>query len=132
MNRPKLVENFAVNANKKVAERSPAGRFARSRMTFRKYHPRTFGRLSSKLVAVLVALESMLLNDGSEPIQQNLSERIAFLFGPEKRSGIKKSVIRAYSLRSKFIHHGHIIGTDEIDTLREFLLNVWAAFLSSI
>lgn len=82
---------------------------------------------ASKLVAVLVALESMLLKDGSEPIQQNLSERIAFLFGPEKRSEIKSSVIRAYGLRSKFIHHGHIIGTDEIDALRDFLLNVWAA-----
>lgn len=69
----------------------------------------------------------MLLKDTSEPIQQNLSERIAFLFSPEKRLEIKKSVIRAYSLRSLFIHHGHAIGTDEIDALREFLLNGWAA-----
>jgi len=26
-----------------------------------------------------------------------------------------------------FIHHGQRIGTDEIDDLREFLLNVWGA-----
>ena len=82
---------------------------------------------ASKLVAVLVALESMLLKDGGEPIQQNLSERIAFLFSPEKRIEIKKSVIRAYSLRSLFIHHGQSIGTDEIDALREFLINAWGA-----
>jgi hypothetical protein len=82
---------------------------------------------ASKLVAVLVALESMLLKDGSEPIQQNLSERIAFLFSPEKRIEIKKSVIRAYGLRSSFIHHGQSIGTDEIDALREFLINAWSA-----
>ena len=82
---------------------------------------------ASKLVAVLVALESMLLKDGGEPIQQNLSERIAFLFAPEKRIEIKRSVIRAYGLRSQFIHHGHSIGSDEIDALREFLINVWAA-----
>ena len=81
----------------------------------------------SKLVAVLVALESMLLKDGGEPIQQNLSERIAFLFAPERRIEIKRSVIRAYGLRSQFIHHGHSIGSDEIDALREFLINVWAA-----
>jgi hypothetical protein len=31
-------------------------------------------------------------------IQQNLSERIAFLFAPEKRIEIKRSVIRAYGL----------------------------------
>lgn len=81
----------------------------------------------SKLVAVLVALESMLLKDGGEPIQQNLSERIAFLFAPEKRIEIKRSVIHAYGLRSQFIHHGHSVGSDEIDALREFLINVWAA-----
>jgi hypothetical protein len=82
---------------------------------------------ASKLVGVLVALESMLLKDGSEPIQQNLSERIAFLFSPEKRIEIKRSVIRAYGLRPMFIHHGRRIETDEIDELREFLLNVWGA-----
>lgn len=82
---------------------------------------------AGKLVAVLVALESMLLKDSSEPIQQNLSERIAFLFSPEKRIEIKRSVIRAYGLRSMFIHHGQRIGIDEIDDLREFLLNVWGA-----
>ncbi|MDX6445398.1 MAG: hypothetical protein QOH71_2472 [Blastocatellia bacterium] len=81
----------------------------------------------SKLVAVLVALESMLLKDGGEPIQQNLSERIAFLFAPERRIEIKRSVIRAYGLRSQFIHHGHSVGSDEIEALREFLINVWAA-----
>ncbi|MDX6528919.1 MAG: hypothetical protein QOH41_1209 [Blastocatellia bacterium] len=81
----------------------------------------------SKLVAVLVALESMLLKDGGEPIQQNLSERIAFLFAPEKRMEIKRSVVRAYGLRSQFIHHGHSIEGDEIDALREFLINIWAA-----
>jgi hypothetical protein len=67
------------------------------------------------------------MGDGGEPIQQNLSERIAFLFAPEKRIEIKRSVIRAYGLSSQFIHHGHSIGSDEIDALREFLINVWAA-----
>jgi hypothetical protein len=31
------------------------------------------------------------------------------------------------AFRSRFIHHGHSIGSDEIDALREFLINVWAA-----
>jgi hypothetical protein len=81
----------------------------------------------SKLVSVLVALESLLLKDSSEPIQQNLSERVAFLFSPEKRIGVKRSVIQAYGIRSRFIHHGYDIGIDEIDALRKFLLNAWAA-----
>jgi hypothetical protein len=82
---------------------------------------------SNKLVAVLTALESMLLQNSSEPIQQNLAERIAYMFSPEKRIGIKKSVLRAYGLRSSFIHHGHQVTTDEIDALREFFLNAWSA-----
>ena len=38
--------------------------------------------LSEKLLFVLVALEALLLRDGSEAIQGNLAERLAFLAGP--------------------------------------------------
>lgn len=82
---------------------------------------------ASKLLAVLTALESMLLQNSSEPIQQNLAERIAYMFNPEKRIKIKKTVLRAYGLRSSFVHHGHQISVDEIDALREFLINAWSA-----
>ncbi len=57
---------------------------------------------SNKLIAKLVALESFLLKDGSEPIQQNLAKRIALLFkvSPAERIEKKRQVIRAYGLRS--------------------------------
>jgi hypothetical protein len=81
----------------------------------------------NKLMAMLTALESMLLQNSSEPIQQNLAERIAYLFDPGKRIEVKRSVLMAYGLRSRFIHHGHRISADEMDDLREFFINVWAA-----
>lgn len=86
---------------------------------------------AEKLIAIIVALESFLLKDSNEPIQQNLAERIAFLFRipANKRREKKQQVIKAYALRSSFIHHGHSIGTDEMDTLREFMMTAWTSFL---
>lgn len=85
---------------------------------------------SDKLIATLVALESFLLKDGSEPIQQNLAERIALLFKVSSAERIekKRQVIKAYGLRSSFIHHGHSIAIDEMDALREFMMTAWLGF----
>jgi hypothetical protein len=85
---------------------------------------------TDKLIAALVALESFLLKDGNESIQQNLADRIAFLFkiSAKERMEKKRHVIRAYGLRSSFIHHGHQIDIEEMDTLREFLLTAWLSF----
>lgn len=85
---------------------------------------------TDKLIAALVALESFLLKDGNESIQQNLADRIAFLFkiSGKERMEKKRQVIGAYGLRSSFIHHGHQIDTEEMDTLREFLLTAWLSF----
>lgn len=85
---------------------------------------------TDKLIAVLVALESFLLKDGNESIQQNLADRMAFLFkvSAKERMEKKRQVIRAYGLRSAFIHHGHQIDTDEMERLQEFLLTAWLSF----
>jgi hypothetical protein len=87
-----------------------------------------------KLIAIVVALESFLLKDSNEPIQQNLAERIAFLFdeSSSERREKKKQVLSAYSLRSAFIHHGHNIGTDEMDTLQKFLGTAWLSVIALI
>ena len=64
-------------------------------------------RLSDKLVYALVALESIFLRK-SEPIQQNLGERIAFLIGEKRddRIAIVKLIKEIYGIRSRVIHHG--------------------------
>ncbi|MBA7675689.1 hypothetical protein ES703_83926 [subsurface metagenome] len=81
-----------------------------------------------KLVYIIVALESILLRNENEPIQQNIGERMAFLIGKSisERESIIKNFKKAYRLRSSFFHHGHSI--EEIDTLKELMRNAWLSF----
>ena len=74
----------------------------------------TFGRaalspdLSERIIWYCAGLESILLRDNSEGILQNLSERLA-VFGYDtvgERTAALKDVRKAYSLRSRFVHHG--------------------------
>lgn len=64
--------------------------------------------LFDKLLYILVALETILLKNDTEPIQQNLADRIAFAIGRdlETRRDIVDTVKQVYSIRSSFIHHG--------------------------
>ncbi|MES2917995.1 MAG: hypothetical protein V4729_05180 [Pseudomonadota bacterium] len=81
-----------------------------------------------KLICMLSALESMLLKNESEPIQQNLAERMAIISAQqlEKRKSIVKNVRAVYGLRSRYLHHGH--SSSELDQLSEFFMNVWVFF----
>jgi hypothetical protein len=88
--------------------------------------------LEGKLVYTLVAMESMLLRNDTEPIQQNVGERMAFIntintnAGVVKRQQIIRNLKAAYALRSKFVHHGNTIEDREI--VRQFMINAWALF----
>jgi len=92
----------------------------------------TCNDVADKLVYMLAALESILLRNSSEPIQQNLAERLAFLIGEniEDRKNIISNVRDSYSLRSAFLHHGASI--DDLKTLEKFMLNVWVAAIKLI
>ncbi len=83
--------------------------------------------ISDKLIYILVALESILLKDNNEPIQKNIGERMAVLFGQtmEQRKLIIKNVLQTYGLRSSFIHHGKKMSFENNDTLTEFMINTW-------
>ena len=83
----------------------------------------TFGRaaltsdFSERIVWYCAGLESILLR-GSDQIIHNLSERLA-VFSYDtvgERLAAVEDVKRAYSLRSKFVHHGVEIGESEIVT----------------
>ena len=84
--------------------------------------------LAGKLVYTFAAMESVLLRNDTEPIQQNVGERMAFI--NEKTAEKRREVIRnfktIYALRSRFVHHGHTI--EERDTVWRFMIEAWALF----
>lgn len=87
---------------------------------------------ADKLVYILVALESLFLRNNTEPIQQNLAERIAFLIEGtiESRRKLIRDVREVYTIRSSFVHHGATI--DDFDTLSRFMLHAWRAITAII
>lgn len=87
---------------------------------------------ADKLIWIFAALESVLLGNTSEIIQQNLAERVAFLIGKSvnDRKQIVKNVRNVYSLRSAFIHHGTSVADFEV--LEQFMLNAWHTIIQLI
>ncbi len=88
--------------------------------------------ITDKLLHIIGALEMILLRNETEPIQQNVSERIAFVIGRdvEERKAIISNFKKVYNIRSRFVHHG--IGSDEIDLIQEFMKYASAFFMSAI
>ncbi len=85
--------------------------------------------LSDKLTYILAALESVFLKDKSEPIQQNLGDRLAFSVSTDgdERLRIVDMVRDIYARRSGFLHHGEVVGLDDIDAMRAFMKVAWSA-----
>lgn len=85
--------------------------------------------ISEELMSVFAALDSFLLKDNSESIQQNLGERIAFTVGQSvtERSDIIEKIKKVYDLRSKAVHHAKKI--DEVTLVQEVLVIIWDFFL---
>ena len=83
--------------------------------------------LSNKLVYLFAALEGILLKNDTEPIQQNLGERIATLIGRDlkDKKDIIKNIKTTYGLRSRFLHHAYTI--DDYSELENFMYNAWRA-----
>lgn len=83
---------------------------------------------SDKLVYIFVALESFLLRNKDEPIQNIMGEAMAFFISSnrQERVSIVTNLKEAYRLRSKFVHHGKTI--EDLKILREFMLNAWTFF----
>ena len=84
---------------------------------------------AEKLVFILVALEAMLLKNDTEPIQQNIADRMAFVLGNSvsERRSIVSLVKACYGLRSRFLHHGQTMS--DLENLRKFMMYSWALFL---
>lgn len=77
--------------------------------------------LQDKLLYTLIALETILLKNSNEPIQQNVGDRIAFFMSdkPKERKRISKNFKDIYTIRSSFIHHGQM--REDLEKLRNFM-----------
>lgn len=84
--------------------------------------------IEDKLIYILVAIESILLKDENEPIQQNIGERMAFLLEntAEERKKVINNVKKVYGVRSSFIHHGKSI--DELEVIATFMESAFKFF----
>jgi len=85
-----------------------------------------------KVIYCLSALESILLKNSNEAIQQNLCERMALLINASlsERKKAMKTIKEAYSIRSKLLHHGK--RSKETQVVRNFLPIVRKVFTSIV
>lgn len=85
--------------------------------------------LYDKILYILVALETILLKNTSEAIQQNVGDRMAFTIGKnaEERREISKTLKDIYKIRSKFIHHGQF-SYENLDLIKKFMYYAWITF----
>ena len=83
-----------------------------------------------KLVYILSALESILLKNEGESIQQNLSERLAIFIAKEldDRKNVIRIIKNVYKIRSKYLHHGYKIS--DLEDLTTFLHYAWSFYLN--
>jgi hypothetical protein len=86
--------------------------------------------LAEKLLYIIVALETLLVRDATEAIQQNLAERVAFTIGGSlaERKAIIAAIKDVYNLRSRFMHHGDQI--DDVRAMEEFMQYAFAFFVT--
>jgi len=89
----------------------------------------TFVEPADKLVYILAALEGILIK-GTEPIQQNLGERMAMLVGKslEERKRVIANLKEVYKIRSAFIHHAQTVSDTEL--LSEFMPHAAIAIIT--
>jgi hypothetical protein len=82
--------------------------------------PRVQLRLGDCLLKLVMAMESLLVSGGEEPISNTLAERTAFLLAREyeNRCKLKTFVRDMYDLRSKVVHGGQKLESkDDIKSL---------------
>ena len=83
-----------------------------------------------KLLYICIALESILLRNNTEAVQQNLADRIAFSIEKSSngRQNIARTIRKIYSMRSNYVHHGvqTIEEREEIDKLLDI---TWRMFI---
>jgi hypothetical protein len=92
----------------------------------------TSREFQDKIVYALVSIETLLLQNQTEPIQSNVGLRLAFLSEsePQKRKNIKETINKAYKFRSSYIHHGKI--REDWELLKDLQHTIWTAIRNAL
>jgi hypothetical protein len=85
--------------------------------------------LADRLLYTCVALEGLVHRNSTEPLTQNIADRLAFALEStrEGRLRVVDIVRKAYDARSRFVHHGD--APKELDVLTQFSREVWKFFV---
>lgn len=85
-----------------------------------------------KIVYALVSIETLLLQNQTEPIQSNVGLKLAFLTESEaiKRKSVREMINKAYKFRSSYIHHGKI--KEDWELLKVLQHSVWTAIRNAL
>jgi hypothetical protein len=81
-----------------------------------------------RVVFAVVSLETLLLKNSSEPLMANGANRVAYLAYRDKasRKKAKDTLVKAYTVRSGFLHHG-ARKAEDWELLMDLQHLVWAA-----
>lgn len=92
----------------------------------------TFPDLSDRVLFALSSVEGLFLKNSSEPIQQNIGDRMAFLIekDPARRRDIVENLKAIYKVRSEYIHHR--MSAQETKVLDIAFLNIRVALSASV
>ena len=85
-----------------------------------------------RLIYAMTAAEHLLLSNSDEPIQSNVSDRMAFLVAQDAggRRRVAKNFKDAYVQRSRYVHH-HLSVSDQA-VLEEFFRNMYVMLFTVI
>jgi hypothetical protein len=88
--------------------------------------------MAGKLTYLIVAMESFLLRNANEPLQDNLGRRLAWAVG--QNLAIRKQIVahvrQIYDIRSGFFHHGKSV--DDAQALETFMGLLWQLFHNAV
>ncbi len=85
-----------------------------------------------KIVYALVSIETLLLQNQTEPIQSSVGLRMAFLVesDAQNRKDVKDMTSKAYKFRSSYIHHGK--NKEDWELLRDLQHSIWTAIRNAL
>ncbi|MER2169048.1 MAG: hypothetical protein ABS938_00275 [Psychrobacillus psychrodurans] len=90
--------------------------------------------MGARFVKLMLAIESLLNTNSSDPITATLRDRMAFILGEtvEQRLEISKKMTELYKQRSEIVHHGSSkVNFENLMILQELTANAILEFLSN-